>query len=297
MSIPVNHDWLAHEKKRSTCTCSHGHDAQQHSWIDILLLAGGGIYFFRLIQSGNLANYVNMRFSWIVWLGMIAFFLLALAKLLPSMHEHNSECSEKRSGWKLLFIALPIALGLLLPSKPLNASIIRSDPDLQVLLREQVSMQYLLTPETIPNRDSLYSLYNAFMPDNPRSYDDPLKFTLLDWFRVYEDLPDEKRHDLLEGMPVDLIGFVYHGSDAAKDQFTLARFFMRHCMFDTIPIGLPTVWNNADSFKEDTWVHVQGHLQFQVNASGQEVLVVIPKSVRLTQQPETPYLYPDASMQ
>lgn len=290
------HDWLAHERKHHACDCKHDERAPKRTWMDVLLLAGGGIYFLQLIRTGTLANYVNVRFAWIAWLGMIAFFLLALAKLIPSTHEHDHGCSGKRSAWKWWLLALPVVLGLVLPSKPLNASVIRSEPDVQAMLKEQVGMQYLFYPETIPSRTDLYSLYNDFMPDKPNSYDDPLTFSLLDWFRIFYDLPPEKKN-LLEGMQFDVTGFVYHGSDATADRFVLGRFFMRHCMFDTIPIGMPTVWSNGDALQEDSWVRVQGTVQYLPDASGKEVLTLVADSVKLTEQPETPYLYPDAWVQ
>lgn len=296
MAIASTHDWLAHEHKHNASECSHAEHALKREWIDILLLAGGGIYFLQLIRTGTLANYVNVRFAWIAWLGMIAFFLLALAKLTPSVHDHSHSCCGKRAAWKLWILALPVALGLFLPSKPLNASVIRSEPDLQAMLREQVGMQYLMTPEIVPDRAQLYSLYNDFMPDKVRSYDDPQTFTLVDWLRVYVDLPPEKKN-LLEGLPVDLVGFVYHGSKQSDDHFMLARFFMRHCMFDTIPIGLPTLWKNADSLTEDSWVRVQGVVRYLPDDAGNKVLTIVPDSVRLTEQPEMPYLYPDATVQ
>lgn len=264
--------------------------------MDVLLLTGGGVYFLQLIRTGDLANYVNVRFAWIAWLGMIAFFLLAFAKLAPSAAEHGHGCCAKRSSWKLWLLALPIILGLFVPSKPLNASAIRSEPDLQAILKENVGMHSLFTPETIPDRAQLYSLYNDVMPDKVGSNDDPQHYSLLDWFRVFFDLPPEKK-DALEGLPVDLIGFVYHGSEPSDDRFTLTRFFMRHCMFDTIPIGMPTAWKNADALKEDSWVHVQGTVRYLPDASGKDVLTIVPDSVRLTEQPGTPYLYPDATVQ
>ncbi len=296
MSLASTHDRPAHEHKHHACECSDAEHATPRAWTDVVLLAGGGVYFLQLIRTGTLANYVNVRFAWIAWLGMIAFFLLALAKLTPSVHGHDHSCCGKRSPWKLWLLALPIVLGLFLPSKPLNASVIRSEPDLQAMLKEQVGMQYLFFPETIPNRAQLYSLYNDFMPDKAHSYDDPLTFTLLDWFRIHFDLPAEKKN-LLDGMPFDVTGFVYHGTDTSDDHFVLARFFMRHCMFDTIPIGMRTVWKNADSLTEDSWVRVQGTVKYVPDASGKPLLTLVAENVRLVEQPETPYLYPDTSVQ
>ncbi len=264
--------------------------------MDALLLAGGGIYFLQLIRTGTLANYVNVRFAWIAWLGMIAFFVLALAKLMPPVQKHDHGCCGNGPAWKWWLLALPVILGLVLPSNPLNASVIRGEPDVQALLKEQVGMQYLRYPETIPGRADLYSLYNDFMPDRHNAYVDPLTFSLLDWFRIFYDLPPEKKN-LLEGMPFDMTGFVYHGPESTADRFVLARFFMRHCMFDTIPIGMPTVWDNGDALREDSWVRVQGTVRSLPDASGTEVLTLVADSVKLTAQPETPYLYPDASAQ
>lgn len=297
MSISHTHDWLAHERMQHACECNHEAHEPKRQWLDILLLAGGGVYFLQLIRTGDLANYVNVRFAWIAWIGMAAFFLLAFAKLVPSVKGHAHGCCDNRSAWKFWLLALPVALGLFLPSRPLNSSVIHSaSPDLQSILKEEVGMQYMMTPETVSDRAQLYSLYNDVMPDKQKSYDDPLMFTLLDWFRISFDLPEEKK-SLLDGMPVDLIGFVYHGSSEKPDHFMVSRFFMRHCMFDTVPIGIPVSWKNGDALAEDSWVRVQGTMRYLPDGSGNEVLTIVGESVKLTQQPETPYLYPDASVQ
>lgn len=262
------------------------------NWPDIVLLAGGGLYFAQLIYSGDLANYVNPRFAWIAWFGMAAFIGLALAKALPAEHAHSHGCCQQQPRWKLWLLALPLAIGFLLPSQPLNSSVIQSrKPDVQSMLREEVGMQYLITPETIAYREQLYSFYNEIMPDKRKPLDSPLALTLLDWFRIAFDLPEEKKN-LLEGMPVDLIGFVYHPGQE-RDRFMLTRFFMRHCMFDTVPLGLPVSWPNGDSLAEDSWVRVQGRMRYLTDHSGKAVLTVVGQSVKLTEQPETPYLYPE----
>ena len=63
----------------------------------IIVLFGLGFFFFKLITSGKLLFYINIRFAILSFLGMIGFFLLAAnaleilrrkRRLLEEDHDH-----------------------------------------------------------------------------------------------------------------------------------------------------------------------------------------------------------------
>lgn len=286
-----------HAHPRGSRDCHDDNAGNRWAWPDATLLALGGVYFARLIHTGDLANYVNMRFAWVAWAGMAAFFLLALAKIIPARgHDHGDDCCESRPSWKSWVLALPIAIGMVLPSRPLDSSAIQSaDPDMQAILREEVGMGQLLTPEAVEDPSWLYSLYDEVYPDKRRSYDDPPTFTLLDWFRFTVD-PPEGDDRTIEGMPVDVIGFAYRDATGDRSRFVLTRFFMRHCLFDTVPIGIPVQWEHGAGIDDDDWLRVRGTMDVVSDAAGKKVVTIIADDIDRVEQPEVPYLYPDTSM-
>jgi uncharacterized membrane protein YcgQ (UPF0703/DUF1980 family) len=97
--------------------------------LQITVLAGLGFFFFRLINSGKLLLYINNRFAILSFLGMIVLFMLAANALeilnrqshaLENVHDHHDH-EHHHSAANIFWLALPLALGLLIPVRPLGA--------------------------------------------------------------------------------------------------------------------------------------------------------------------------------
>lgn len=249
------------------------------------VLLGTGAYFVQLIVSGNLANYVNIRIEWMIVAAATLLWTYGLINLIPRQTE-SCGCGHAHVSWKALIFIIPLFLGFFLPSKPLGAGSI-VDGDIQTMMRDHISMDMLATPERVENPSILYNPLNDLYPERQFSSENPLHFTILDWLRLYADT-DKK--DALEGQKADVTGFVLH-DHASPDGFIVTRFFMRHCMFDTIPIGIAVRWNDADELKEDTWVRVQGVFRL-IEQNGVTVPVLQATNVKRVKQPDVPYLYP-----
>src|SRR5687767_13241863 len=57
----------------------HDHRAETvQSWLKTLLLLGLGAYFAYNISSGNLSNYINVRFVWLSYVAAGIFLLLGV---------------------------------------------------------------------------------------------------------------------------------------------------------------------------------------------------------------------------
>ena len=119
----------------------HDHRAEAlQGWVKTLLLLGLGIYFAYNIVSGNLSNYINVRFAWLSYVAAAVFMLLgigtAIMLLRAGKHkqkhgEHDHEYGAMSWG-ALGVVALPLLLGVFVPSRPLGASAVDGDmsPDL-----------------------------------------------------------------------------------------------------------------------------------------------------------------------
>jgi uncharacterized repeat protein (TIGR03943 family) len=236
------------------------------------LFAAMGGYFAYLWLSGNLGNYINTRFAWLSIVAAVVFWLLAassFAGVLRSRtgdddhahgHHHDGHWHPPVSWPVLLLLATPLALGLLLPSRPLGASAVGGD----------------LMP-TAPTDSSLSASSNS------------LEWTVVDWLRVfyYGGNPDR-----LNGREADVVGFVYRREGDPKGHFMAARFLMSCCSADASAVGVPVAWSEADSLPVDTWVRVKGPVRVQ--QFGKNTMPVIEaKSVDATiGPPAQPYLYP-----
>lgn len=248
------------------------------------LLMALSAYFVRLLLTGDLANYVNTRIEWLVWIGAT---LLTVYGIALCMRPADPCCEQHHASWKPLAMLVPLALGLLLPSKPLGRSAI-GDDDIQAMLRQSVDMS-LLTTAGAADRDpnQLYSPSFGVIPERLFSTNDQRQFTILDWLRLYAETENKQ---IFEGQKIDVVGFVVK-RPGREDGFVVTRFFMRHCAFDTIPIGLPVRWDGTADLREDEWVRVRGTLGIGA-VGGEAALYIDAADVRRTDQPETPYLYP-----
>ena len=103
----------------------HKHDAQidRVAWAKSLILFGMGIYLALLMLTGNLDNYINLRFAWLVLVGALLFVLLGLVNLYSCLHPQAKEHSHQhyQISWDIiLVVAFPLLLAILIPSRALG---------------------------------------------------------------------------------------------------------------------------------------------------------------------------------
>lgn len=243
-------------------------NADTRSWIKTAILLGMGIYLTILIVSGNLTNYINIRFAWLAYVGAVLFFLLGLVSLYATMKQAETPPTyygqaEDRYNitWGILaIVALPLILAVLIPSRPLGA-------------------------EAITGGISFKSVGVDSATAFSRS---PLDRNILDWLRAFNnsETPAE-----FNDMPVDVIGFVYREPNFLPKDFMVSRFTMSCCAADAFAIGLPVTFEDASDFTDGTWVRVQGELKAN-DFDDQFIPVLYATSVEVVEQPKQPYLYP-----
>src|SRR5919107_2756411 len=92
------------------------------------------------------------------------------------------------------------------------------------------------------------------------------------------------------GKEVDVVGFVFHPKGTPEDIFYVSRFSVTCCAVDARPLGVPVYspgWQ--EEFKEDSWVHLTGSFA-ETEEDISEPVVVTPKNIEPTEQPEHPYV-------
>jgi putative membrane protein len=268
----------------------HNHDHTHNSAsrveqiIKIVILFGLGAYFAYNILTGNLANYINERFVWLSYVAVALFFVLGAASLWSMLgksmwgqntvhghheapdHDHDHEHHHNHShsiGWGMIAIAaIPLVLGVLIPSKPLGAEAVDGSIATQQLTYGGATITVLNKP--------------------------PLERNVLDWLRAFSRT---EAYSDFNGEQADVIGFVYREPDYPEDTFLVARFTISCCVADASAIGLPVRWEGVDALPEGSWVRVTGGFDAGQFAD-RETPILVAQAVEEVEQPEHPYLYP-----
>lgn len=234
------------------------------AWAKVLILLGLGIYFGINMLSGNLTNYVNVRFAWLSYIAVGIFFLLGGAVLYGIIQQKSAQTvaaghTLNVSWWVLAIVALPLVIGVLIPSQPLGASAVQGNISLSA------------------------AGFNTATAFNRA----PLDRNVLDWLRVFnQDVPSS-----FDDLPADVTGFVYREPGFDADHFMVARFTLSCCVADASAIGLPVYLAGSDSIVEGEWVRVNGTFRAG-DFRGVSTPILMAGTVDVVAQPEHPYLYP-----
>lgn len=250
----------------------HDHDHNREylqALLKTALLLGLGLYFLYNILSGNLANYISVRFAWLSYLAVALFLLLGVSSLYNLFkqsgehhHDHDDHHDHGSLSWTALaIIAIPLVLGTLIPSRPLGADAVGGS----------------ISTNAVTGSGN----WSAFTTN-------PLEWNVLDWLRTFNNSTDLASFN---GQQADVIGFVYKEPTFGENRFMVARFTISCCVADSSAIGLPVAWEEETPLKPDAWVRVQG--TFEVgDFRGDTIPILQATSVEVVAPPEHPYLYP-----
>jgi uncharacterized repeat protein (TIGR03943 family) len=243
--------------------------------LQAVILFGLGLMIILKFRSNTLYYYINERFFSLVLLGAVGFVLLAAITFMSITqneldHEPDEHCDHdhdhlKVNFWALRITAIPLALGILVPAKPLDTSVIES---------RGVSNDALISST---GSDSGLELIT---PADQR--------TILDWVRSFNYSEDPAE---FWGETADVIGFVYHDPRLGPDQFLVSRLAITCCVADAFAIGMVVEWDQAGEWSNNTWVHVRGEVQ-AIELDGETIPLIVAESVKETDEPPQPYLFP-----
>lgn len=234
-------------------------------WIKTALLIGLGAYFVYNIVSGNLANYINARFAWLSYIAAGIFLLLGLHSLYMQTRGQTARSVRHQpvSTLTLIVTAMPLILGTLVPSQPLGI--------------EAIGGSISTMSGAIGGSGGASAFTVA-----------PEQRNVLDWLRAFNNAGD---YSELNGLPADVIGFIYTEPTFGEGQFMVARFTVSCCVADASAIGLPVAWADAASLPQGEWVRVRGTMQ--VGEFREDTMPVLQaESIEMVEQPKHPYLYP-----
>jgi uncharacterized repeat protein (TIGR03943 family) len=226
------------------------------------LAAGYGAYLLRAASSGALYFYIHPIY--IVPAVLTALVLLALA--VASVLGRGDDDHERRPPGRLTVIALalPLAVGFLLPAQPLSAV---------SAWQRGVELGGSLGPvEPAPE---------PTLGRRPESY------TIKDWVKAFQADPEPGRH---AGKPARVTGFVHRDDRLPSDWFMVARFVVKCCAVDAQPVGLPVRSAGRAVPEPGGWVTVEGAWEV-AEVAGERRAVLGAARITPTPRPEQPYLY------
>lgn len=238
-----------------------------------LILIFLALFFADKFVSGKLYFYIGPRFAWLAIVAVALFIMLAGSYNLVEPreeeghshegHSHLGQHVDNQAIWTLMIVALPLALGVVIPAKPLGASAIAN---------RGVTTDIGLAADSSDERLSIV----------------PSERNLLDWVREMNNNPDPAA---LDGQHANLVGFVYRDPRFSESQFLVGRFTITCCVADALAIGVVVEADQAAQFETDSWVQVTGTFRHgEVNGVAMPILMA--DEVVHVQAPEQPYLYP-----
>jgi len=219
-----------------------------------LLALGYGAFLIQAFVTGTLFFYIHPVY--VVPTAATGGALLALAALGVRAP------IARPSPWAVALLAVPLALGVILPAQPLSPSAAarRGVESLSLGRGEPTSaFEVGARPETL---------------------------TIKDWVKAFEADPEPSRH---AGKTVRVTGFVHRDAGLPEGWFLVARFVVQCCAVDAQPVGLP-VRSSADLPEAGRWVTVEGAWDV-VEQGGRRRGVIMATALTPTARPDQPYLY------
>jgi uncharacterized repeat protein (TIGR03943 family) len=245
------------------------------------LTAALGLVLAEKLWTGDIFYYINERFFPLVLFGAVASLALALGALLMWRretrahveHDHTHDDHDHAHThapasfpvWSILWVAVPVALSLIVPSRPLGASAIDN--------RGLNSSG----PLTVSGGAAAATLKIA-----------PADRNLLDWIRAFNYSADPAE---FTDQPADVIGFVYKDPSLSANQFMVSRFTVTCCAADASAVALLVDWPDTASLPENAWVRVRGPVRV-ADFNGKPTPLITAAALEQVEQPEHPYMYP-----
>ena len=238
-----------------------------------LLLFGLCLFFAFKAVAGQLTWYINVRFVPLTIFGMI--FLAILSNTVfneirrSRKHEmehpdHRHEHEHAPSTVNLWVMLIPLAIGLLIPARPLDSS--------------AFSTKGFNTSAPLVSSDSSALIFETESQER----------NILQWLKLFS-----YQDDITEfvGQEASVVGFVYFDENLEADQFFVSRFVVSCCAADGFAIAMPVRWDKSPELKQDTWIVVRGVIE-AIDLDGRRAPMIAAESVETTDVPAQPYLFP-----
>lgn len=240
-------------------------------WTIILILLS--YCFFKLIQSGDVCNYLHPSMVKYVYIG--GFFVLAMAiyELLNIRDGHE----ERIKLGNLLFL-IPIIIYLFFRPAGLSESIVMNRGININFYKEQLnnSLEDSHNHTHLKSDEKLLVEGNKILINNSNFYAS-IK-------NIYNNI-DKYKNNM-----ISVKGFVIH-EKGSKDRFILGRMVVSCCAADTEIIGINATYKYAEALGSGQWVEIEGKVERGDDKAGTPHIKV--EKIKKISEPKDKYLYRD----
>ena len=231
------------------------------TWLKAAVMGATGGYLLFVLLSGNAANYINLAYAPLTYLAAALLLLLAAVAAWDGLRSVFSGHGFDHVSWIAVgILAIPVLLGVLVPSKPLGAA------DASGRL----------------NTGLASSSGGGSLPAQT------LDWNVLDWITALNTANDPSE---LNGLPAQVDAFVKHSDEYPPDHFVAIRLFISCCVVDGQFAGVPVQWHGSSDIPTDAWVRVTGEVKVG-EFLGEPMPIIVAKAVEVSEEdPDQPYLY------
>ena len=267
--------------------------------IRFIILLGYFALTLYLQLSGKLSHYINLHYSYLVYISMVLSLLLALVQFyiwIKKINSHSHMEGRRARRISILLLSLPLLIGVAFPTVSLDSRTVSAKGyhfplaegiNTAIQASEGTSSQYL-KPDT-----STYFSKPAYEKEMRTTADKYLSLSIIqvtdeNYMEVMEVLYDYPQE--FEGKKIEFTGFVYNDPSHPDSQF-LFRFGIIHCIADSGVYGLLTT-GAPQHFDNNTWIHAKGTLSIEYHKQLKQSLPVLHiTDCQTITQPDNPYVY------
>lgn len=279
--------------------------------IRAFILMGFTYFFYHLQASGDIAKYINMKYSYISKLGLAIFLILTIVQIINIAldrdrknkeacdcgHDHTHERDFNWYKKPLFYIVMvfPIFSALFLPIQSLDSTIVKSKGfSFQAIDAQEgddlIQTQYLKPDTSVYfNADGYEKIMNQELAIFTKM--DPLKLTDSNFLMAMETIYNYP--GLFEGKKIEYTGFIYNEETLTESQAFILRFGVIHCIADAGVYGMLVDMPKGNGrLSDDQWVRVAGTLSTMYYQPFKSTIPYLKlDDVALQNEPDEPYAY------
>lgn len=229
------------------------------SLIATVVTAWGGFLAW-FAASDTMVRFLGPRTYWVAWFGAAGLLSAGIVSLIGERGGQVRRTDRRATRGDVagaLVMLVPIVLVLALPTPQLGA---------QAASRKAVGVGALSSFVPVPEPGEEIGFQEIHYASLSPDYADSL--------------------GIVEGLDVELIGFVTHPGGAPAGDFGLTRFYISCCAADAVPYTVVVRPPAGEAFPDDTWLKVEGTL---LRAGDGFVLNAV--DIEPVEEPSAPYLY------
>lgn len=233
--------------------------------LKFLILLGFTTFFYYLILSKKLILFINPKVSKYTFLAAILFTILSFYQFTKIF----TVKTKLHFNVNYIFMVLTLLIGFYSTKTNLNPNIANKKGINNKF--KAVSADDLTSKNNNCNKKSQYIIFT----DN-------------NYFKNLSNIENDL-NETYKGKKIIINGFIYKEDTFKKDEFVIARLMITCCAADSQVVGLMCKYPKTLELQQDTWMRVEGTLDFINNHP-----IIKVDSIITINPPENVYVYPSS---